>query len=64
VGAGDAMGGGGDGGLSWGTVTGFSNPRFVMMYFFYIFFEQLVAKSNVNDELNLTVLFWQVSFKS
>jgi hypothetical protein len=35
VGAGDAMGGGGDGGLSWGTVTEFSNPRFVIVSVFF-----------------------------
>lgn len=34
VGTGDAIGAGGDGGLSCGTVTGFSNPLFVIVYLF------------------------------
>jgi hypothetical protein len=46
VGTGDAIGAGGDGGLSWGTVTGFSNPRFVIVQLF-VFPENNYFVSNI-----------------
>lgn len=46
MGTGDAMGAGGDGGLSWGTGTGFSKPRFVIVQLF-VFPENNYFVSNI-----------------